>query len=203
MDDPLERKNTDGKFYVGLTILVTVIIVGVAAMVIHQRGGIYGPPPPNVEDLRRDRMAAPGHNDDYILDYAAEVMAASVTFDARTFHNQLADLEGYFTPDGWTLFNHTLERLEVVQMMQSGRFTVTPSLNGDPVIIGKGVEAATYQWRVAVPLMVVMESSDRSLDRGLVAHARIIRRPLEQYPQGIAIDSLNFLPDESAVPGPG
>ncbi|MEM6902949.1 MAG: DotI/IcmL/TraM family protein [Pseudomonadota bacterium] len=85
--------------------------------------------------------------------------------------------------------------------MRSGRFSVTPSLNGDAVITGKGVEDATYQWRVAVPLMVVLESADRSMDRGLVAHARIIRRPLEQFPQGIAIDSLNFLPDESASAG--
>ncbi|MEM6901612.1 MAG: DotI/IcmL/TraM family protein, partial [Pseudomonadota bacterium] len=137
MDDPLERQNTDGRFYVWLTVVVTVIVVGVAMMVVHQRGGIYGPPPPNVEDLRRDRLAAPGHEDQYIRSFAEQVMAASVTFDARTFHNQMADLEGYFTPDGWVIFNRTLERLEVVDLMRSGRFSVTPSLNGDAVITGK------------------------------------------------------------------
>ncbi len=198
MDDPFDNKNSDGRFYIGLAIFVVVVVVGVFAMVVHQRGGLGPPPPPNVEDLRRDRLAAPGLTDQEVLAFSTRIVADSVTFDARSFHNQLAALRPDFTDDGWTLFNRALARLDVVNMMQSGRFTVTPEIRGEPAILAKGVEDATYQWRVAVPIKLLLEADDRSLDRQIVAHARIIRQPLAQHPEGVAIESLNFLPNESA-----
>ena len=198
MDDPLDEKNSDGRFYLGLIAFVIIVVVGVSAMVIHQRGGIGGPPPPNVEDLRRDHLAAPGLTDQQVLEYSTEVLAKAVTFDAREFYNQLAELRPYFTNDGWTLFERTLERIDVVNMMQSGRFVVTPELAGDPRVTSSGVDAAIYQWRVSVPLKITLQSADRSMDRVMFAHARIIRQTLDAHPEGIAIDSVNFLPEAGA-----
>ena len=198
MDDPLDEKNSDGRFYLGLIAFVIIVVVGVSAMVIHQRGGIGGPPPPNVEDLRRDHLAAPGLTDQQVLEYSTEVLAKAVTFDAREFYNQLAELRPYFTNDGWTLFERTLERIDVVNMMQSGRFVVTPELAGEPKLVSSGVDAAIYQWRVAVPLKITLQSADRSLERVMIAHARIIRQSIDAFPEGIAIDSVNFLPEGGA-----
>lgn len=198
MDDPFDIKGSDGKFYIGLVIFVLVVVVGVFAMVVHQRGGLGPPPPPNAEDLRRDNLAAPGLTDAEVLAFSTDIIAAAITFDARNFHNQLAALQPYFTPDGWTLFNRALVRLDVVNMMQTGRFTVTPELAGEPVIRSKGVEAAIYQWRVVVPLSLSLEAKDRTLERDMVAHIRLIREPLARHPEGLAIDTLNFLPGENA-----
>jgi hypothetical protein len=96
------------------------------------------------------------------------------------------------------IFNRTLGRLDLVNMMQSGRFVITPELAGDPRITSKGVESAVYHWRIAVPLKLTLKSADRTLDRQIVAHARVTREPLEAHPEGIAIDSLNFLPVNEA-----
>jgi hypothetical protein len=90
MDDPFDDKNSDGRFYVGLIGLMLIVVVGVSWMVVHQRGGIGGPPPPNVEDLRRDRLAAPGVTDQEVLQYSIEVLGQSLSWDPRNFNNQMA-----------------------------------------------------------------------------------------------------------------
>ena len=47
-------------------------------------------------------------------------------------------------------------------------------------------------------LKITLQSADRSLERVMIAHARIIRQSIDAFPEGIAIDSVNFLPEGGA-----
>jgi hypothetical protein len=198
MRDPLEEKNSDGRFYVGLFLLVAIIVGGVIWMVAHQRGGFGPPPPPNQEDIEHDRLAAPGLTDQQVLQYVSSIVVETMTLDGRTFPGHLVRFERYFTPDGWSLLNRTLDRYQILDLLRTSNIEVVPVLTGEPAMLARGVEDAIFQWRVSIPLTLNLKSPDKTLERKMFAHARISRKPREQFPEGVAIDSVNFLPDETS-----
>lgn len=203
MQDPLEEKNSDGRFYVGLVVMVILVAIGIGFMISHERGGFGPPPPPNPADIRSNNLAAPGLTDADVLAFTTRVITRAVSFDARNFANQMSIIEPYFTSDGWTLFNRTLDRFDVRTMMQTGGFKASPELRGQPAIYSKGVDAAIFHWRISVPITLHMAAGDRNVDRDLVVYVRVIRRPTNQFPEGIAIDSVNFQLDASTLPSSG
>lgn len=181
-------------------IFAGLMLTGMSAayLITHKPGSVKI----DAGDIEADSLNKPGKSNDEIAQWAEEIVPGTTSFVSAQFYNQINDLEQYFTKNGWKFYRGMLDRYDLIKLLRAGSFSITPNIDAPPEFLEQGVDNRVYYWKIKLKMTLVMQSDTRRLDQPMSAHVRIVRVPHSVRSDGVAIDSLNFLPNGPAVPVP-
>ena len=192
-----KRRSSALKWVIGFVVMM---IVGMGSAFFITKKNDPNKDKSRPEDIASNQLSRPGLNHDEVNEWILEIIPASTKLNSAKFYNQLAELEPYYTKEGWKYYNGMLERYDVVKLLKKGNFSTVPQIDGEPEYLEEGVENKAYYWKIKLKMTLSMRSDTRRLDQPMAAHIRLVRVPTAFREDGIAIAALNFLPTGPAVP---
>lgn len=142
--------------------------------------------------INRHAMSDPVVSDDYVLQWSANAVRRAFSLDYQHWQSQLQSSSIYFTDWGWKYFlqsikkSNNLETLKKLKMVSSAEITNTPRIERKEVLDG------VYAWKVQMSILVTYENINRSIPMPMDVTLIVMRSPVTQSPDRIAIN--NFLP---------
>ena len=176
-------------------LLVLLINVGLVGTIFYKW---THPPEPQYFATTADghiiqlhALTDPSVPDDFVLQWASDAVRKAFSLDYVHWREQLTDASDNFTPDGWRWFFKTLKSSNNLKTLIDLKMVSNASVTGAPQIVQKEVVDGHYAWNVKLPLLVTYTSAGRTINMPLDVTLIVIRMPVQDYPQRIAIN--NFL----------
>lgn len=146
--------------------------------------------------------------DNFVLQWAANATRKVFSLDFIHWREQLQGASSSFTPQGWKNFVASLKASNNLKTLTSLKMVSNAQVTGAPRITEKAIVDGRYAWKIQMPILVTYTNGKRIIPMPLIVTLIVIRMPVEQDPERIAIN--NFLPvpqnkDQatSAVAAPG
>ncbi len=125
-----------------------------------------------------------------LIQWVSEVLGKLFNFDFFNFSSQLADLQQYFTDQGWQKFLDASNVFVNSTIIQNGKLFLQSSPAGAPFILNQGLLEGKYAWWVQMPINVNFISVDRRALQPLVIQALVIRSSTLNNLSGVLIDNI-------------
>jgi intracellular multiplication protein IcmL len=194
MRNAFYRDNYRRAFVVLLVlILVNFFLVGA---IFYK---IWNPPQPQYFATTADGRMISWHpltdpvvTDDFVLQWSANAVRKAFSEDYMHWREQLQEASNNFTAQGWKYFIQSLQQSNNLETLQSLKMVSNAVLTGAPQISAKEVVGGVYAWKVQMPILVTYSNISKTIPMPMVVTLIILRVPVEQNPDRIAIN--NFLP---------
>lgn len=135
-------------------------------------------------------------SDARVLGYVDECARMVFSHDFLHWRTTLQGSKTCFTEKGGDAVEEALAPW--VKDIVDRELTMSVSLSDTPVIAKRGEFGGTFAWRVQAPISLFRRGTKVSdTPRPFVLHVVVRRVGLDQNPRGIAIDSLQLVPDSS------
>lgn len=141
----------------------------------------------NVHSLRD-----PVVTDSYVVQWTVNQVRAAFSQDYIHWRQQLQDVSSSFTPYGWRTFLQAMKSSNNLKTLVNLDMVSNAKITGAPRIIEKEVVGGHYAWKIKMPILVTYRNSSRSIPMSMNVTLIVLRMPVKDYPQRIAIN--NFLP---------
>lgn len=157
------------------------------------------PPPPQYFAATPDGriidvhpLSDPVVTDSFVVQWAANEVRASFSQDYMHWRKQLQDVSSSFTPGGWKYFLQSMQQSNNLKTLTSQKMVSDAQVTGAPQIIEKQVVDGHYAWKIQLPILVTYANKDKTIPMPMDVTLIVMRMPVKDYPQRIAIN--NFLP---------
>ncbi|VTU44974.1 DotI/IcmL family type IV secretion protein [Variovorax sp. RA8] len=135
-------------------------------------------------------------SDARVLGYVDECARMLFSHDFLHWRKSLQESKTCFTEKGGDAVEEALGPW--VQDIVAREMTMSVSLSNTPVIAKRGQFDGMFAWRVQAPITLFRRGTKtQDQPRYFILHVVVRRVGLDQNPRGIAIDSLQLVPDQS------
>lgn len=131
-------------------------------------------------------------SDGYVLQWTADQVRRAFSQDYIHWRDQLSDVSSSFTPNGWRAFLSAMKSTNNLSTLVQLKMVSNAKVTGAPVIARQLVVGGHYVWDVKLPILVTYQNADKTIPMPLEVNILVIRMPVQDYPQRIAIN--NFIP---------
>lgn len=130
--------------------------------------------------------------DSFVLQWTADNVRAAFSQDYIHWREQLGLVQNAFTPGGWTYFLQSMKDSNNLKTLVGLKMVSNAEVTGSPQIVQKAIIAGHYAWKIQMPILVTYSNGTRDIPMPLDVTVIVLRMPVQDYPQNIAIN--NFLP---------
>ena len=125
-----------------------------------------------------------------VIQYAKDTINRSFTMDFLNWHQQLEDVRGNYTRDGFKSFIASLQVSGVLATVRYRRMNMSITA-GTGVLTKEGVEDGVYVWYVEMPIEVKLSGQTSELPaQGFLATVRIERVSTLDSIEGIGVGQM-------------
>ncbi len=156
------------------------------------------PPPPEYFATTADGriimlhpLSDPVLPDDFVLQWATNSVHKAFSLDYVHWREQLQDASNNFTPDGWKWFLNSLKSTNNLKTLTDLKMVSDATVTGSPQVQEKAVIDGHFAWKITMPILVAYTSEGHNINMPMNVTLIVIRMPVQDYPQRIAIN--NFL----------
>jgi intracellular multiplication protein IcmL len=132
-------------------------------------------------------LSQPVISQEAILSWANQAIVKAYTYNFVNYRSQLQELSDSFTPEGWEQFQNALTKTRNLQTVIAQQLVATAVATGAPVIEDQRVIAGRYSWKIAMPVLVKYQSSNKNYSQSLTVRVIIQRVPVYTNPKGVGI----------------
>ena|SRR3990167_8953272 len=176
-------------------LLVFLLNCVIAGTILYK--WVYPPQPAYFATTADGRMimlhplSDPSVPDNFVVQWATAAVQQTFSLDYVHWRQQLQEASNNFTPGGWKDFLTSLQSSNdlktLIQLNMVSNITVT----GSPQILEKAVVGGHYAWKIDMPVLLTFYGKEHTLDMPMDVILIVVRMPVQDYPQRIAIN--NFL----------
>ena len=135
-------------------------------------------------------MSQPYRKAANVIQYAKDTMNRSFTLDFLNWRQQLEDVRGDYTREGFKSFIASLQSSGVLETIRTRRMNLSITA-GTGVLIKEGIEGGVYVWYVEVPLELKLSGQTTELPpQRFLGTIRIERVPTVDAIGGIGVGQL-------------
>lgn len=145
-------------------------------------------------------LTDPAVSDDFVIQWATNAVSASFSLDYVHWRAQLQTASNNFTPYGWQWFLKALESTNNLKTLTTQKMVSDASITGAPQITQKAILDGHYAWKVEMPILVTYSGAGNTIQMPMHVILIVIRVPVQDYPQRIAIN--NFIAEAGSKPEP-
>lgn len=125
-----------------------------------------------------------------VIQYAKDTMNRSFTLDFLNWRQQLEDVRGDYTQDGFESFIGSLQSSGVLETIRTRRMNLSITA-GTGVLVKEGIESGVYVWYVEVPLELKLAGQTTELPpQRFLGTIRIERVPTVDAIGGVGVGQL-------------
>ncbi len=173
-------------------LLSTISITGMAEKAsVNQTVTDQAPQtaPASSENLSEPKVQA---ND--LINWANRATTAIFGYSYKDYKKTMADNAKYLTPGAWKKYSAHLQSSGNLKTLTEHQLTIIATVPKPSKIVNQGVISGRYSWTVEVPLYTRYETADPkktiTQEENYLITLQIVRMPSDQYPSGVAINSL-------------
>lgn len=180
---------------IGLLLLVVVDVL-LAGAVIYK---IMSPPKPQYFATTADGrminwhpLTDPAVPNTFVTQWAANAVRQAFSLDFVHWRHQLQQASNNFTSYGWKTFLAALKKSNNLTTLTKLKMVSNATITGAPKILKEEVVDGRYAWKIEMPILVTYENASRTIPIPLDVTLIVLRVPVKDNPNRIAIN--NFLP---------
>lgn len=133
-------------------------------------------------------LSEPYLTDANITAWVADKVIRAYAMDPKNYRQQISDMSGDFTPDGYQSYVRSLESSGILSFLVENLVVSSAIPTGVPLIVAQGtLPDGTYHWRVRVPVLVDYRSATKQSSVKRVVEVVVVRRHTIEAPLGIGI----------------
>lgn len=170
-----------------LNVLLIIAVIFLGSKEPQYRYFFMGSDGRLIEEVPLDR---PFQSDDDIIQYVANTVAKTYTFDFVNFRNQFMEVRENYTNEGWANFEQSLVRDNILTIVRQNNLVTSAIPTGAPVISDRSVINGVAIMKIQFP-MVISYSGERNFsDVKLTMTVTVQRVDPKINPRGIGIVSI-------------
>ena len=173
------------------SLAAIVVIMALVVLLLYQVSSrplpTFTAVAPNKQALKLTSSYEPNLLPDTLIKWASKAAVAAYTFDFVNYKKQIEAVRPYFTEDGWSQYQSSVQGL--ISTIADNKLFVNSVVSGPPVISNQGdLTGRGYAWRVQLPFLVTYQSAQSTTHKNFMVLITIIRIPTTTNPKGIGID---------------
>jgi len=141
--------------------------------------------------IAENPLSQPVVSDDFVLQWTANAVRKTFMLDYVHWQTQLQDTSGDYTADGWHSFVAALQQSNDLKTLTHFHMVADAELTAAPQIVRREVVSGHYAWNVQMPLLITFKGHARTISIPLKVTVIVLRQPVQNYPDRIAIN--NFI----------
>ena len=139
-------------------------------------------------------LDAPVMSDADLLTWTLRSVVAAYSVNFAEYPDQLSRAAAHFTTGGWNGFGAAFVTTGNFEKIKRARLTVTAQPEKTAIIGNQQVIGGRRTYQVELPLLVTYMNENQTTPQHLNVTAIVIRVPVTDHPDGIAIDQFNAPP---------
>lgn len=137
-------------------------------------------------------MNKPHMTESAILDFASKVVTESYTFDADNYRLALTNVQKYFTPDGYSAFQTSMQ--PQIKYVKDNVLIASSVPSGTPVLLKRGIissdaDGDIVAWKIRIPVVVTYRTKTDSSTVKRTVQLVIVNRPTYESEFGVGVSS--------------
>jgi len=129
-----------------------------------------------------------------LLMWTVKSITAAYNVNFSEYREQLTRAAAHFTVRGWNAFGAEYIRSLNFEKMKEARLVVTAVPDRAPTIRDQAVIDGKKTYKIEAPIVVTYENENGHRDQRLLVTVIVVRVPVADHPDGIAIDQINAPP---------
>ncbi len=139
-------------------------------------------------------LDAPVMSDADLLTWTLRSVVAAYSVNFAEYPDQLSRAAAHFTTSGWNGFGAAFVTTGNFEKIKRARLTVTAQPEKTAIISDQQVIGGRRTYKVELPLLVTYMNENQTTPQHLNVTAIVVRVPVMDHPDGIAIDQFNAPP---------
>ena len=140
--------------------------------------------------IRLTPLDEPTMSDTALRQWTVATVTEAFTLGHHDWRMRLAAVRERFTDGGYGAFVAALEESQFLERLRTHRQVASTVARGAAVITRTRVYGDRVGWSMEVPILVTFQAGARRLDQDLLARVLVMRVPLSERAQGIAVEQL-------------
>ena len=137
-------------------------------------------------------LTDPVVTDSFVMQWASDQVRQAFSLDYMHWRQQLEVAQNSFTPSGWKYFVDSLKKSNNLTTLTDLKMVSNAEIVGAPEISRSQVLDGHYVWDIKFSLLVTYSNINKNIPMPMDINLIVMRMPVNEYDQGIAIN--NFLP---------
>lgn len=137
-------------------------------------------------------LSDPAVPDSFVTQWSSNAVRQAFSLDFVHWRQQLQEASNDFTNYGWKTFLSALQKSNNLTTLTSLKMVSNAAITGAPKILKEEVVDGRYAWKIQMPILVTYENAQRSIPMPMDITLIVLRVPVQDNPNRIAIN--NFLP---------
>ena len=140
--------------------------------------------------IRLTPLDEPTMSDTALRQWTVATVTEAFTLGHHDWRMRLAAVRERFTDSGYGAFVAALEESRFLERLRTHRQVASTVARGAAVITRTRVLGGRVGWSMELPILVTFQAGSRRLDQELLARVLVMRVPLSERAQGIAVEQL-------------
>lgn len=150
----------------------------------------YFPATPSGRLIKIYPLSAAVLSDSDLQQWAANSIRKVFALNFVDWQSQLQASRGMFTQAGWNWFLDSLQASNNLSMLRSAKMTSSVEITLPPKIERVMIIGGRYVWKVGMSITLNFISSTRSLELPMRVEMAIVRAPVKDWPDRVAINNI-------------
>jgi len=129
-----------------------------------------------------------------LLMWTVKSITAAYDVNFAEYREQLSRAAAHFTVRGWNAFGVEYLRTGNFEKMKQARMVVTAVPERAPTIRAQAVIDGKQTYKIEAPIVVTYENENEHKDQRLLVTVIVVRVPVADHSDGVAIDQINAPP---------
>ncbi|OGT46354.1 MAG: hypothetical protein A3F17_04240 [Gammaproteobacteria bacterium RIFCSPHIGHO2_12_FULL_41_15] len=188
------------QFAVFLLLMLNLILGGaIGYKYTHPPAPHYFPTTNDGKLILPRSMTDPMFSDDHVLQWSADEARKTLSLDFLHWRDQLQSVRMGYTNTGWKQFIDSLKQSNNLKTLISQKMVISAEVTGSPQVMTKGPVYGQYAWKIQFPMLIKFTNGTQNIPQPVMVTMIVIRVPVSQYPDGIAINMFYMTQNTNAA----
>lgn len=183
------------------TVLLTLLSIGLSVVLLGLNFLLHtaAVPPPTYfaettfgELVASSTLEKPNIQNNVLLNWVAEVLMASNTFNFINYNNVISSASLYFTKEGFNSYQDALNNNKILEQVLQKKLVLRAMPTDAPQILLEKPFAGRYMWKIKIPMQFKYYSVAATWTDNLDVTLIVMRVPTVQSPNGVSILKLDI-----------
>ncbi len=188
-----ERYHQDKAMQIVILALFSIALtVGILGLIILVRDSVAPPPTyfaamPNGALFPEKPLDQPSLETNELLNWIAEAMMESNTFNFIDYNAVLNAASVYFTKEGYDSYKNALTTAKIIDTVTEKKYVLRAIATDAPQVLLEKPFAGRYMWKIRIPMQFRYQSVKTDFGNLVEITLIVMRVPTTQSPNGVLI----------------
>lgn len=146
------------------------------------------------QPYRRYPLNQPDLSDDAVLGFAVGNIVDAYAVNWQDYRTRLTEVSHHFTRNGWMSFGSSFVKVGDLAKLKEAKLVGSAKPDAAAIILHEGVVGTRYTYEISFPLTAIYQNETRRIVEHLNMLVWVVRTPVVNHPEGVAIDQMNAIP---------